>query len=243
MNKSIQNTRFKLQDSIKGKIFGFFLDILFPKKCVVCGKMDTLFCDKCRSQITYLKTQNCPFCLKITVRGRVCPSCRPRSSLTGVYVVAHYDEPLKTVIKKYKYEFVKALRDDLADVIWPSFSDFGEDIVLTCVPSNEKRLAWRGYNQADEIAVTLARSTGARYCPNLLKRIRYNIPQTQLTRKERFQNVAGSFKLGAKINLSGKKVVIFDDLVTSGATLDACAKELRKAGAKQVWGFVLARNK
>jgi len=158
-------------------------------------------------------------------------------------VVAHYDEPLKTVIKKYKYEFVKALKDDLSDIAWASCSDFGENAILTCVPSSEKRLAWRGYNQADEIARILAKNTGIKYIPNLLKRTRYKTPQTQLTRRERFQNVEGSFKLTRKVKLSGKKVVIFDDLVTSGATLDACAKELKKAGAKQVWGFVLARHK
>lgn len=227
------------------KISEFLLDIIFPKKCVVCARLDTLFCDKCRSRIVFLKTQNCPFCLKITTRGRVCPSCRSsyRSSLTGVYVAAHFEEPLKGAIHQYKYEFIKALKDDLADIAWPYVEDFPKNAILTCVPSNPKRLAWRGYNQAEEIAKILARKTGMRYHPNLLKRTKYKIPQTQLRRKERFENVKGAFQADKKIDLSGRQVVIFDDLVTSGATLDACAKELRKEGATRVWGFVLARNK
>lgn len=225
------------------KVKEFLLDILFPKKCVACGKLDTLFCEKCRAKIVFLKTQNCPYCLKITTRGRVCSSCKGKSALTGVYVVAHYEEPLKSVIQKYKYEFIKALKDDLSDIAWPYLEDFPKNAVLTCVPSSPKRMAWRGYNQVEEIANILARNTGMRFYPNLLKRTEYKIPQTQLRRKERFENVKNAFKVDKKIDLSGKQVVIFDDLVTSGATLDACAKELRKAGATRIWGFVLARNK
>lgn len=221
----------------------FLLDIVFPKKCVVCGKLDTFFCDKCRAKITFLKTQNCPFCLRITTRGRVCPSCQSKSALTGVYVVSHFEEPLKEVIHKYKYEFIKALQDDLADIAWSYMEDFPKRAVLACVPSSPKRVSWRGYNQAEEITKILASNTGMKYYPNLLKRTEYKIPQTQLRRKERFENVKNAFKINKKIDLSGKQVVIFDDLVTSGATLDACARELRKMGATRVWGFVLARNK
>ncbi len=227
--------------SKKEKITEFLLDIMFPKKCVSCGKFDTLFCEKCRAKILFLKTQNCPFCNKITVRGRVCPSCK--SSLTGVYVAAHYEEPLKTAIHTYKYEFIKALKDDLADIAWPYLNDFPQKTILTCVPSNPKRLAWRGYNQAEELARILAAHTGMRFYPNLLKRTKYKTPQTQLNRKERFKNVEKSFAAGKKMDLSGAQVMIVDDLVTSGATLDACAHEIRKMGATRVWGFVLARNK
>jgi len=227
----------------KKNIKEFILDIVFPKKCVACGKLDSLFCEKCRAKILFLKTQNCPFCLKITPRGRVCPSCNGKSALTGVYVVAHFEEPLKTVIHQYKYEFIKALKDDLADIAWPYMEDFPKNAVLTCIPSNSKRLAWRGYNQAEEIARILAQNTGMRFYPNLLKRTEYKIPQTQLRRKERFENVKNSFAKGKKVDLKGKQVIIFDDLVTSGATLDACARELRKMGATRVWGFVLARNR
>lgn len=229
--------------TLERNIKEFILDIIFPKKCVSCGKLDTLFCEKCRAQIIFLKTQNCPFCLKITPRGRVCPSCKGKSALTGVYVVAHFEEPLKEAIHKFKYEFVKALKDDLAEITWPYLEDFPKKAVLTCVPSNPKRLAWRGYNQAEEIAKILAQNTGMRFYPNLLKRTKYMTPQTQLNRKERFKNVQSSFAARKKLDLSGKTVIIFDDLVTSGATLDACAREIRKMGATRVCGFVLARNR
>ncbi len=232
-----------MQTVFSKKISDFLLDIVFPKKCVSCGKLDTLFCEKCRGKTIFLKTQNCPFCLKITPRGRVCPSCKGKSALTGVYVVAHFEESLKTAIHKYKYEFVKALKDDLANIAWPYMEDFPKNAVLTCVPSSSKRLAWRGYNQAEEIARILAQNTGMRFYPNLLKRTKYVTPQTQLNRKERLENVKNAFAVGKKMDLSGKTVIIFDDLVTSGATLNACASEIRKLGATRVWGFVLARNK
>jgi ComF family protein len=229
--------------TILNTLTNIVLDIAFPKKCVVCGKLDTLFCEKCLGRVIFLKTQNCPYCFKITLRGRVCKSCKSKSALTGVYVMAHFEEPLKEVIHKYKYESIKALRGDLADIAWPYMEDFPKKAILTCVPSSPKRLAWRGYNQSEEIAKILAKNTGIRFYPNLLKRAKYKTPQTQLKRKERFQNVQDAFKADKKIDLEGKQVVIFDDLVTSGATLDACAREIRKMGATRVWGFVLARNR
>lgn len=223
----------------------FLLDILFPKKCVSCGKLDSLFCEKCQAKILYLKTQNCPYCNKITVRGRVCPSCKSsyKSALTGVYVVAHFETSLKEAIHQFKYEFIKSLREDLADIAWPLLNDFPQKAILTCVPSNSKRLAWRGYNQAEELARILAKRTGMRFYPNLLKRTSYKAPQTQLGRKDRFKNVRNTFVEDKSFDLSGKQVIIVDDLVTSGATLDACAHEIRKMGATRVWGFALARNK
>ncbi len=235
------NTKYKILDT--KKITDFFLDVAFPKKCVVCGKLDTLFCENCQSKITFLRTQNCPFCLKITPRGRVCKSCGHKSALTGVTVMAHFEEPLKEVIHQYKYEFIKALKDDLAHLAWPYLEDFPKNSVLTCVPSSPKRLAWRGYNQAEEIAGILALQSGLSFRPKLLKRTSYKTPQTQLSRKERFKNVENAFEAKRNFNLKGKQVVIFDDLVTSGATLNACAKELRKMGASRVWGLVLARNR
>jgi len=232
-----------VERTITKRISNFFLDIAFPKKCVVCGKLDTLFCDACRGEIIFLKTQNCPFCLKITPRGRVCSSCRNKTALTGVYVVAYFEGPLKEAIHKFKYEFIKSLKDDLADLSWPYLEDFPKKSILTVVPSSQKRLNWRGYNQAEEVAEILAKKTGIQYRPDLLKRVDYRTPQTQLSRKERFKNVENTFKPRKKIDLKGKEIIIFDDLVTSGATLNACAHELRKMGASRVWGFVLARNK
>lgn len=223
------------------KFFDFVLDVLFPKKCVVCGKLDQLFCDPCRQKILFLKQQNCPFCLRLMPRGRVCPSCRRASSLTGVLVMAHFEEPLKTVIYGYKYNFLKALREDLADLAWPYLTDLGDNFLLTFVPSDKKRQAWRGYNQAQELAEMLGKRIGAPFEQTLIRK-KFETPQTALTKKERFQNVEGAFDAVGKVSLRGKKIVIVDDLVTSGATLNACAKELRKQGAREVWGFALARH-
>ena len=224
------------------KIFDFVLDIIFPAKCVICGKLDALFCDSCRSKIVFQKKQNCPFCSRLMPRGRVCANCRHKSYLTGVMVVAHFEEPLKSVIYEYKYNFVKALSSDLAEVSWPYLDDLGERFLLTFVPSDKKRFLWRGYNQAEEVANLLAKTSSGVLRKDLIFRRKFKVPQAALSKKERLKNVRGAFVVNKKADVEGKRVVIVDDLIMTGSTLNACAKELKKHGAKEIWGFVLAKQ-
>jgi competence protein ComFC len=112
---------------------------------------------------------------------------------------------------------------------------------ISFVPLSKKRLIRRGYNQSQIIASELSRLTKADLYQDLVK-IKETKTQVGLTRKERIKNLEGAFALKNERKLAGKRVVLIDDVITTGATLDQCASVLKKAGAREVWGLTVAKE-
>ncbi|HEY1074650.1 MAG TPA: phosphoribosyltransferase family protein [Patescibacteria group bacterium] len=116
-------------------------------------------------------------------------------------------------------------------------------VIVTSVPSSPSALATRGFNQSELLAKSCARTTGTLCYVPLLKRTNRSTSQTRLTRKARFANVVGQFSLARAIpSLNNTTIIIIDDVITTGATLAACATVLKEAGAKAVWGITVAKD-
>lgn len=226
------------------KVKQFFLDLLFPKKCVGCGKEGVWFCDKCFEKIVLVKALSCPLCNRLTSRGQFCSRCRSRTSLTGVITAAHYKEgPLKEAIHNFKYNRVKDLVYNLADILSLRLEQgFPQGrLVLVPVPLHRQREAERGFNQAKELAKVISKYFDIEII-ECLKRKKNTAPQVEKTGMDRRKNVVGAFSLaGQAKKIENKTVLLVDDVFTTGTTLSECAIELRKAGARQVWGLVLAK--
>ena len=111
--------------------------------------------------------------------------------------------------------------------------------LIACAPMHWMRLAGRGFNQAAWLAQALARASGKPWRPGLLRRVKRRKSQEGLSASERRRNVAGAIKAGGQVR--GKTVLVVDDVFTTGATLEACARALKRAGAAQVHGVTLAR--
>lgn len=109
------------------------------------------------------------------------------------------------------------------------------------VPLNRKKQKLRGFNQAEALAQEFARRTGLP-CLSLLRKIKPSRSQVELEREERLKNVLGSFSASPRPSLGERKIILIDDVATTGATLNECAKVLKKEGAGEVWGLVVARN-
>ncbi len=181
----------------------------------------------------------CPVCLKrVTVAAGLCPDCFARLSFVrnntpdrAAAVV--YDETSKPLLMMLKY----GDRPDLAALMARLMYNAGGDVLsdadlLTGVPLHWKRLLFRKYNQAAVLATELSRLSGISVCPDVLKRVK-STPK-QGTREERFENVKGAFVSNPSFPLQGKTVVLIDDVVTTGATAQACRAVLMKSGAKEV---------
>ena len=112
--------------------------------------------------------------------------------------------------------------------------------VVVPVPLHRKRLSQRGYNQAALLAAPVARALGARFAPTALIRQRDTPAQATLTRRARLENVEGAFIARGTVPLAGRRVLLVDDVRTTGATLEACAKALRAGGAAEIATLVLA---
>ena len=171
-------------------------------------------------------------------------------NLSDLYYPLEYKNPLiKNLIKRFKYEpFVKELAKDLASLIIAHFQlldpppNFGGgDYVLLPVPLEKRKLKWRGFNQSEEIGKEISKFLNIPLINDILFKIKETLPQVELSEKEREENIKGVFIIRNRKKISGKKILLVDDVYTTGSTMKECAQLLKKAGAKEVIGIVIAR--
>jgi len=171
-------------------------------------------------------------------------------NLSDLYYPLEYKNPLiKNLIKRFKYEpLVKELAKDLASLIIAHFQlldpppNFGGgDYVLVPVPLEKRKLKWRGFNQSEEIGKEISKFLNIPLINDILFKIKETLPQVELSEKEREENIKGVFIIRNRKKISGKKILLVDDVYTTGSTMKECAQLLKKAGAKEVIGIVIAR--
>ncbi|MFA5926692.1 MAG: ComF family protein [Patescibacteria group bacterium] len=230
------------------KIFSFlsdiFLDIFFPKRCVNCGKYGDLLCFGCVGEIEAIKTDTCPECGRISKHGRFCTNCKRKlgMELTGLLVAAHYRGPIKKMIHQYKYAGIRDLSVLLGEILFQRLHDHTlPGLIVVPVPLHRKREAGRGFNQSELMARYISKKL------NLaggmaLARVKNTEPQARLAKAKRLTNLTGAFAVVDKDLVSGRDVLLVDDVATTLATLNECAKVLRQSGARRVWGSVVARG-
>lgn len=217
------------------------LDFIFPKKCVLCGEFGEYFCKDCYSRIEYVDAPVCPVCQRQAIGGKTHPGCARRYSLDGLVIGCRYRDAVKKAIAKVKYRWVydieKVLVDLLVSQIWKF--DLPGDLVLVPVPLHKKRKNWRGFNQAEILAEDLSKKFGVEYSDTMIRIIETKT-QVGLKKDERKKNVKGAFRLKDGAWVKGKNILLVDDVYTSGATMAECARVLKRAGAKCVWGIAIA---
>lgn len=236
-----------------------FLDLLFPKNCLICETPGRHICSRCLGSIPLQEKDLCPICEEIeTFAGRVCNTCENAQSkiyLDGVLIASHYQHPiLKELIHRYKYSFIQDLSDDLAQILKNkliSSLDFPwSNFVFLAVPLHPNRLRWRGFNQSDLMIKKLKKQLTIdgikiKYLPELLIRQIDTPPQMKVKSVHlRKENISGCFSLNKDfLKKLPRKIILVDDVITTGATLEECAKILKKSGqVKKVWGLVLGRQ-
>ena len=176
----------------------------------------------------------------MTHRG-LCAHCAAApSSLDGILAATIFTHPMRQAIHEFKYEGVANLAAPLAEWLVAAWRlDQLDAGLIVPVPLHSKREAERGYNQSALLARALARAVGVAVAPAELVRTVRTRPQVGLTAEERKLNIAGAFRCTGDV--TGQRIVLVDDVCTTGATLEACGQALRDAGAAGVWGLTLAR--
>jgi ComF family protein len=225
------------------------LDFFFPKKCFGCGKNDTYLCPECINKLNSFE-QFCPVCGRVSVGGRTHKRCFSKdTSLEGLTSIWPYTGPLRKAIIALKYKFAYEIAGEIvgyATEILKKTKPLNrfKKVVLIPIPLFPSRENWRGFNQSIFMGKGIAKSLGWEFIPDLLVRKKFVRTQTGLKRKERLKNMQNSFSFNAKyISLKGKtyRLILFDDVFTTGATLKEAAKVLRQKGFKRVWGLTIAR--
>ena len=227
-----------------GQLVELAVDSFFPKQCVSCGKVGSFLCLSCKEKLPRLLSPLCPKCGRPQASGIVCPSCRQRrTEIDGIRSPYRFDEVIRKAIHQLKYQNLKAISSCLAELL----ADYLGSSPLPCevlvpVPLHQRRLKERGYNQSSLLSRELGKLTNLPVIENCLIRIKEAQPQVKAaSMEERRENVVGAFMCRDE-KVSGKQVILIDDVCTSGATLESCAVALKSKGAISVWGLTIARE-
>jgi len=228
-------------------------DLLFPPTCIVCSIAGAVvkgaICDKCLQGVEFIESPMCPACgreFSDSASGdHLCGSClQKRPLFSKASAVAHYQEPVATLLHSLKYQGNMAVLPALRTIInlRPVVSLKGNERIIP-VPLHIKRLRERGFNQAVLIAELFFPEHKGLFLVDSLKRIRHTSSQTGLDGAERRRNLRGAFSARENSELQGKKVILVDDVFTTGSTANECSRALLAAGADQVNVLTLARVK
>ena len=231
------------------------LNLLYPAACCGCDRPTTRleFCSRCRAEIHTPRSPLCLICgAPFATAGGADHRCDRCLTYTFGFGCARactlYDagdtvqHPLKSVLQRYKYNRDVGLARPLGRLLSERCPVVvGAYDVIMPVPLHVSRLRWRGFNQAQLLARPLARQAGVPMDALSLERIRHTRPQVELTEAERRRNVAHAFRVTRPECVHRRRILLVDDVYTTGATVDECSRELKRAGAASVDVLVLAR--
>jgi ComF family protein len=216
--------------------------LVLPPRCGSCRRVGSWLCGAC---LALVRSPSEPLCVRcgreLEFAGGGCGCRRHLRSLARVRAAAVYDGPLERAIHRYKYEGWRALAPALGGLLAERLaSQVPASAFVVWVPLHRARRRSRGYDQVELLAAELRRRLGLRSPRGRLARLRDTPPQVGLDRVRRRENVAGAFAWRGP-RLAGEPVVVVDDVMTTGSTLEACAAALRAAGSGPVHGLTLAR--
>lgn len=210
----------------------FFTNFLFPKKCEICGKRNVEYiCDKCFNRLKRYERFSV-----IDFRN---------NNLSQLIYFFKYEKIIRKLILQFKFLNKPYLSKVFSKIILKNEKLCGKikfyDIIIP-VPMHKHKKALRGYNQTELIAHEIADKLGINYNENLLQKIKNNKMQSKLSEKERYKNIQNVFEVADSRFIKDKKIVLIDDICTTGATLEECARVLKLDGAKEVCGLVIAKD-
>lgn len=239
----------KMDDSLP--IIKEFIDILWFENqvnCILCGNLSTdSVCPSCKETYFLENFPRCKFCGKIIpMQKQICKDCESGNGpegLSQVTALGYYNGSLKEYIHHIKFKGQPYLLFPLTEYLISWVIDIlPPPDALVAVPMHSARLALRGYNQAEVLASILSRRLGIR-CYEILQRNKETASQSALGRRERLQNLQGAFTLRAEPRNNIDTVWLVDDVVTTGSTLEECARVLKTSGIRTIYAVCLCAGR
>ncbi len=215
------------------------LDLVFPISCLECGRDGVYLCGNCINKLPRLPNQFCIVCQNPAPFGKTHAECRTKNTVDGsISSLSYKDRQISKLIEVFKYNFVADLAPILSQLMLEAIraqglADYFSDFEIMPIPLHSRRLNWRGFNQAELLAQKLAKQLNIKLENNLVIRSKFTKPQVKLTAEERRKNIDNAFALTG--DPSNKKILLVDDVVTSGSTANELAKLLKRAHAAEIW--------
>lgn len=217
--------------------------IALPQHCLLCAgpAVDQAICTACRTDLPWHGTPACPVCALSTPGGSVCGACLKHAPAFDTTLAAlDYRFPLDVVLQRYKYGGGLEIALAVGELLSSAAARAAKPELILPMPLHDERLRERGFNQALEIARVVARRLHIPLDRRSCRRVRATRQQAGLSLEERRRNMRGAFACDTR--LDGRHVVLLDDVMTSGASLNALAVAVRKAGAARIDCWVVART-
>ncbi len=217
--------------------------LLPAQPCVLCGDMSHagLWCEACDQTLPYFNQPHCPLCALPAPQGQVCGQCLAHPPLFDQTTAAFsYSFPIDKLIQAMKYGEQLALADRFATELSRRAAHTDPPDYLIAMPLHPGKLRERGFNQSLLLARKISRELKLKLLPDACQRLRDTPPQSALPWKERAANVRNAFS--CNMDLTGKHVVLIDDVLTTGASLNALAGAVKQRGAEKISAWVVART-
>lgn len=239
----------RIKDKAK-QLFDGFEAAMYPEfRCDFCGReleaVDGHLCVECLSRLVFHNANICKFCgANINREEVVCDECRAdKFAFDGALSVCDYDEISGGLIKNLKYNGRAFLAAHLAKMMFDYFvSRKCQADVVTFVPQSAERTRERGFNQAELIAKCFSKLSGIKCVPLLLKTGKHSNNQASLNFQERQKNMRGTISLIEGVRADGQRVLLIDDVFTTGATANECAKLIKNLKPKSITVLTFAKT-
>ena len=220
-------------------------DFLFPVSCLGCGESGYYLCKGCIGKQRLINPK-CAYCDKPSIDGMTHIKCKKPFRLDGISVIWKYEFLIKKALKKSKYRFAKEILYNLADYatfyLKSEVTGLPKTALCVPIPIHLLRYKWRGYNQVEVLTKRICNNRNWEYTNDLVIRKKHTTPQSELSMQKRKKNIKGAFSLSEEKRgfVRGASVIVVDDIITSGSTLNEVGKVLKRGGAEVVWGLALA---
>ncbi len=226
-----------------GRALGPLWAALFPARCLGCGRRGVALCERCTAGLPFLPATVCPRCASPRPAAAACRACAHLpAALATVRAVCAYEDVARKAVHTLKFRSGRYLAPTLGLLLRQAAErrPLRVDLVVP-VPLSAARRRERGYNQAELLAREIVGPVGGELAPTLLARLE-RAPQQRLSAPERRRNLRGAVTCVAPELVVARRVLLVDDVMTTGATLGACAEALAGAGALWVGALVFARD-
>lgn len=220
------------------KIIDKFIGYIAPHYCVCCSAEGTVLCGSCYQSEVLRQVSACFVCRKATFDFDVCNSCTKKTPIKRMYIATYLDSNVQKLIYMFKFGRTYAVAQRIAEILDDTCLHLPENTVITYVPSSPKRIRARGYDHTRLIAKNFAKLRKLKYQSLLVKT--NSSRQVGADKKTRFVQANRSYKFSGRTITKTNKIVLIDDIATTGATLGACTSLLKKAGFKDVDCLVFA---
>lgn len=223
-------------------IFEAAISILAPVECQGCGVEGSALCEYCAAKFINEFGERCCRCNRLSPRSRTCSSCRHTGSPTNVWITTDYDGQAADLIRIYKFGHQRAAAESIARLISATFIHYNPktDYLVVPVPTATSRIRERGFGHSELLAEKVAGRLNFPF-DMALRRIGQN-RQVGSKRNDRLKQLSSSFAVKNHQKIINQKILLVDDVVTTGGTLIAATKTLRDAGAKRVDALIFAKR-